>query len=117
METAWQHVLAWLAEHGAYFLTLSSNTPVALTWFCAGVLVWLLWRGYWARRKIDQARRKLPLNSFSDADQAILTGFQRQALHAAALGFTHPVTEEVLQFTAEMPDDMKILRKTLKNPL
>ncbi len=31
----------------------------------------------------------------------------RQALHAAALGFTHPTTGEALDFTAELPDDMQ----------
>lgn len=33
-------------------------------------------------------------------------GFQRQALHAAELGFTHPATGERLLFSAELPSDM-----------
>lgn len=33
-------------------------------------------------------------------------GFRRQALHAAELGFTHPITGEKLAFSAEMPADM-----------
>jgi len=33
-------------------------------------------------------------------------GFRRQALHAASLGFLHPVTGERLGFSAELPDDM-----------
>ena len=32
--------------------------------------------------------------------------FQRQALHAASLGFAHPVTGEALHFETPMPDDM-----------
>ncbi len=36
-------------------------------------------------------------------------GFARQALHAASLGFEHPVTGEVLRFEAELPDDMREL--------
>lgn len=36
-------------------------------------------------------------------------GFARQALHAASLGFRHPVTGEWLQFTAELPADMREL--------
>src|SRR5690606_25862058 len=32
-------------------------------------------------------------------------GFNRQALHAAILGFEHPVTAEKLQFSSEMPPD------------
>lgn len=33
-------------------------------------------------------------------------GFQRQALHAAELGFDHPATGERLLFSAELPGDM-----------
>jgi 23S rRNA pseudouridine1911/1915/1917 synthase len=33
-------------------------------------------------------------------------GFRRQALHAATLGFDHPITGEQLSFSAEMPNDM-----------
>ncbi|WP_120716293.1 RluA family pseudouridine synthase [Tsuneonella amylolytica] len=33
-------------------------------------------------------------------------GFRRQALHAASLGFIHPVTGERLGFSAELPADM-----------
>jgi 23S rRNA pseudouridine1911/1915/1917 synthase len=36
-------------------------------------------------------------------------GFTRQALHAAVLGFIHPVTGEKLQFEREMPADMQEL--------
>ena len=36
-------------------------------------------------------------------------GFARQALHAASLGFTHPVTGEWLEFSAEMPADLRDL--------
>lgn len=35
--------------------------------------------------------------------------FHRQALHAAELGFTHPVTSERLHFRAEVPADMREL--------
>lgn len=31
----------------------------------------------------------------------------RQALHASELGFTHPLTGETMQFTADLPDDMQ----------
>jgi 23S rRNA pseudouridine1911/1915/1917 synthase len=36
-------------------------------------------------------------------------GFHRQALHAAELGFTHPVTKRRLSFTSPMPPDMQEL--------
>lgn len=37
----------------------------------------------------------------------------RQALHAFMLGFTHPVTKKYLEFTTEMPQDMKRLLEIL----
>jgi len=36
----------------------------------------------------------------------------RQALHAATLGFTHPVTKEFMEFSSPMPPDME----NLSNP-
>ena len=36
-------------------------------------------------------------------------GFKRQALHAAVLGFVHPVTSDRLRFTSDLPADMKEL--------
>jgi 23S rRNA pseudouridine1911/1915/1917 synthase len=35
--------------------------------------------------------------------------FKRQALHAAELGFTHPVTSQTLHFSSEIPPDMQQL--------
>jgi 23S rRNA pseudouridine1911/1915/1917 synthase len=40
-------------------------------------------------------------------------GFQRQALHAAGLGFTHPVTKNRLSFSSPMPPDMQELFNAL----
>jgi 23S rRNA pseudouridine1911/1915/1917 synthase len=34
-------------------------------------------------------------------------GLERQFLHASRLEFTHPVTEERLAFTSELPDDLR----------
>ena len=36
-------------------------------------------------------------------------GFRRQALHAARLGFRHPISAETLDFCAELPADMREL--------
>ena len=36
-------------------------------------------------------------------------GFRRQALHAARLGFRHPISAETLDFCAELPSDMREL--------
>jgi 23S rRNA pseudouridine1911/1915/1917 synthase len=40
-------------------------------------------------------------------------GFHRQALHAAELGFTHPVTNNRLSFSSPMPPDMQELTSAL----
>lgn len=39
----------------------------------------------------------------------MITSLGRQALHARTLGFIHPVTEEYLEFTVQMPADMQAL--------
>ena len=41
-------------------------------------------------------------------------GFSRQALHAARLGFTHPVTSQPMDFVSELPPDMAKLTVSLK---
>jgi len=40
-------------------------------------------------------------------------GFRRQALHAARLGFIHPVKSNALAFESEIPADMQELFDTL----
>jgi 23S rRNA pseudouridine1911/1915/1917 synthase len=40
-------------------------------------------------------------------------GFHRQALHAAELGFTHPLTKRRLSFSSPMPADMQELMRGL----
>jgi 23S rRNA pseudouridine1911/1915/1917 synthase len=40
-------------------------------------------------------------------------GFHRQALHAAELGFVHPVTKRRLAFASAMPPDMQELFNAL----
>lgn len=41
-------------------------------------------------------------------------GIDRQALHASRLGLTHPRTQEKLVFEAPLPEDMRVLIKTLE---
>jgi 23S rRNA pseudouridine1911/1915/1917 synthase len=38
---------------------------------------------------------------------------ERHALHAAKLGFTHPSTKQWIEFTAELPEDMRHLLLTM----
>ncbi len=51
-------------------------------------------------------RRKLSAKALSEAALDAVAAFPRQALHAAVLGFKHPVSGEALRFEAELPDDM-----------
>jgi 23S rRNA pseudouridine1911/1915/1917 synthase len=44
----------------------------------------------------------------------VFKNFRRQALHAAMLGFVHPVTGKTLRFESEITDDMKQLEAFLK---
>lgn len=41
-------------------------------------------------------------------------GLARQALHAAVLGFVHPVTGEALRFETAPPEDMRKLQTILE---
>lgn len=59
-------------------------------------------------------RRKLPFRALSQKALDAVAGFSRQALHAAVLGFEHPVSGEVLQFEAPVPDDMAELIAALQ---
>lgn len=46
--------------------------------------------------------------------RAIVESFPRQALHAALLGFAHPVTDEAMVFESELPDDLQQLIEALR---
>jgi len=51
-------------------------------------------------------KRKLPKTALPEVAQNAVRQFPRQALHAAVLGFEHPVTHEIMRFEAELPQDM-----------
>ncbi|MCW1952092.1 MAG: RNA pseudouridine synthase, partial [Octadecabacter sp.] len=51
-------------------------------------------------------RRKLSEKAVGDAGRQAAHDFSRQALHAATLGFEHPVSKAMLRFEAPMPADM-----------
>ncbi|NVO54887.1 RluA family pseudouridine synthase [Rhodobacteraceae bacterium B1Z28] len=62
-------------------------------------------------------KRKLAARAFNAATADAVRAFPRQALHAAVLGFDHPVTGETLRFEAELPQDMDNLIAQLREPL
>jgi len=58
-------------------------------------------------------RRRLPSAGFTPAVRDMAAGFPRQALHAATLGFVHPVTQSWMAFEAPLPQDMQELLDAL----
>ena len=58
-------------------------------------------------------RRRLAEKIMGPAAEAA-NSFPRQALHAATLGFEHPVTGEMLEFTSPLPPDMTQLIALLR---
>ena len=59
-------------------------------------------------------RRKLPSKALSETGLEAAKTFSRQALHAASLGFEHPVSGETLRFEADLPQDMAQLLQNLR---
>jgi 23S rRNA pseudouridine1911/1915/1917 synthase len=58
-------------------------------------------------------RRKLSPKAVGEEAVAAVAAFPRQALHAATLGFVHPVSGETLEFAAPLPDDVGALLQAL----
>ncbi len=59
--------------------------------------------------KATPARRR----SFDETQNAVISNFARQALHARILGFEHPVSGEWLRFEQPCPKDMQELAAAL----
>ena len=53
-------------------------------------------------------------NINSDLEKSILN-LDRQFLHAKTIGFIHPITKKKLEFTSNLPQDLNILLKKLRN--
>ncbi|NBO21606.1 MAG: RNA pseudouridine synthase, partial [Rhodobacteraceae bacterium] len=60
------------------------------------------------------ARRRLSARGLGDVAAAHGNAFPRQALHAATLGFDHPVTGARLEFSSDLPADMAGLLAVLQ---
>jgi 23S rRNA pseudouridine1911/1915/1917 synthase len=57
---------------------------------------------------------KTKANKLDAVGREALQALGRQALHAATLGFEHPVTGEHLRFTSGLPPDMGALERALR---
>lgn len=58
--------------------------------------------------------RPVRKGALSQAQAEALRRFPRQALHAGILGFRHPVSGEMLRFSAELPPDITTLLSILR---
>ena len=63
-------------------------------------------RRYGARARLP----KQPTEKLVDA----VRSFDRQALHAAGLAFSHPSSDKWVEFESELPSDMQLLVETLR---
>jgi 23S rRNA pseudouridine1911/1915/1917 synthase len=54
------------------------------------------------------------VGAHAEAADAAARAFPRQALHAAVLGFVHPITGQDLRFESALPADMAALLETLR---
>lgn len=57
---------------------------------------------------------KTKISQVDDASRAAIAALGRQALHAAVLGFAHPVTGEELSFRSPLPADLEALAAALR---
>ena len=56
----------------------------------------------------------MPIKSMSDTLRQHILGFHRQALHAIRLGLIHPLTGEVMEWSIDLPNDMKALLEMIR---
>ena len=56
----------------------------------------------------------MPIKSMSDTLRQHILGFHRQALHAIRLGLIHPLTSEAMEWSIDLPNDMKALLEMIR---
>jgi 23S rRNA pseudouridine1911/1915/1917 synthase len=56
----------------------------------------------------------MPIKSMSDELRQHVLGFNRQALHAIRLGLIHPLSGEAMEWSIDLPDDMKVLLEIIR---
>jgi 23S rRNA pseudouridine1911/1915/1917 synthase len=61
------------------------------------------------------ARSKLRLSGVPEPVRRLLLDFPRQALHAMALQFAHPVSGKLMEFNSKLPEDMEALVASLES--
>ena len=67
---------------------------------------------------VGDDKYKKKFKKFKDIDKNVekkLINLKRQFLHAKTLGFVHPVKNENMEFTSNLPEDLENIIKSLKN--
>jgi 23S rRNA pseudouridine1911/1915/1917 synthase len=64
--------------------------------------------------RVYGGRRQLRAG-LSEEQRQTIGNFPRQALHAYALGFVHPITDEDIEVTVPIPEDMQQLIAVLSD--
>ena len=59
-------------------------------------------------------KRRLSVKAVGEIAAGLGNGFARQALHAATLGFAHPVTHAPMEYASALPADMETLLEALR---
>jgi 23S rRNA pseudouridine1911/1915/1917 synthase len=60
--------------------------------------------------------RGKPRRRLAPPARSAVEGFARQALHAATLGFRHPLIGEDIRLESPLPEDMRALIAALSDP-
>ena len=56
----------------------------------------------------------MPIKSMSDELRQHVLSFNRQALHAIRLGLIHPLSGELIEWSIDLPEDMKALLEIIR---
>jgi len=80
----------------------------------ASIKHWLVGDPVYGKSSIP---RFLKLHKTPEKTGNALLKFPRQALHAAQLEFIHPISENKVSLSADLPEDMKALLKLLRKPV
>ncbi|HEY9322204.1 MAG TPA: RNA pseudouridine synthase, partial [Candidatus Methylopumilus sp.] len=56
----------------------------------------------------------MPIKSMCDELRQHILGFHRQALHAIRLGLIHPFSGEAMEWSIDLPEDMKHLLEMIR---
>ena len=55
------------------------------------------------------------LKNINSSLEKYILNLDRQFLHAKTIGFIHPINKEKLEFTSNLPQDLNIVLKKLRN--